>query len=214
MRMRNIVTIGSVLALVGTGGLALAAYNVPFKAKKMKMDLAVAYECTAPNATQFFAGAGIIAACNPPAPATDSNPTNKTTFGPKGAANVSLSVAKGDMKVAVKASDVQNNGVAANSINLGSQATDVIATSSNCAPGTPPQAMPTGIDCTSQDIGALFSAILAVPCTAGKCQLKTSINTIAPGAITAGGMVNITLGQIGLTDPDGDLAFATGVFIP
>jgi hypothetical protein len=44
--------------------------------------------------------------------------------------------------------------------------------------------------------------------------LKTTVNTIVPGAVSAGGLVNTEIGGIGLTDPDGDVAFTSGLFVP
>jgi hypothetical protein len=185
------------------------------KAKGFKTDLVVAYGCTAPNATQFFVGAGIIAACMPPVPTTMTNPANVTTFGPKGKASIKVSVATGDIKVGIKAIDILNNGTPANGINLGAAANRVIVTSGNCAPGLPPQAAPVpGSECTSTDISSLFTAIFSIPCTSGKCVLKTTVNTIVPGAVSAGGLVNTEIGGIGLTDPDGDVAFTSGLFVP
>ncbi len=203
------------VAAVMSAGSALAAYNTPSKSKQIKADLVVSYKpCAAPNATQFFAGAGIITACTPPVPTTNTNPTNVTTFGPKGAANVAIQLGKGDIKVGIKASDVLNNGSPA-SVNLGAVAGSVVATSGSCAPGIPPQAAPVpGTECTSTDISTLFTAILSIPCTAGKCALKTTINTIVPGAITVGSKANTAIGGVGLSDPDGDPAFVQGLFLP
>lgn len=203
------------ISLTATIGTASAIYNTPAKAKGIKTDLVVAYQCTAPNATQFFVGAGIISACTPPFPTTNSNPANVTTFGPKGKATIKVGVANGDIKVGIKALDLLNNGMAANGINLGAKADRVIATSGTCAPGLPPQPAPLpGTECTSTDISPLFSALLSIPCTSGKCQLKTTVNTIVPGAISVGSLANTEIGGIGLTDPDGDVAFTSGLFIP
>lgn len=203
------------VAAVMSAGSALAAYNTPSKSKMIKTDLVVSYApCALPNASQFFAGAGIIPACNPPVPTTNADPTNVTTFGPKGAANVQIQVGKGDIKVGIKASDVLNNGLPA-TLPLGTVADTVVATSGSCAPGLPPQPLPVaGTECTSTDISSLFTAILSVPCTAGKCALKTTINTIVAGAITLGNKANTQIGGVGLSDPDGDPAFVQGLFLP
>jgi hypothetical protein len=215
MQLRKLVVVPTVLSVITFAGAASAVYNTPSKAKGIKTDLVVAYSCTAPNATQFFAGAGVISACTPPPPTTNTNTTNETTFGPKGSANIAVSVGKGDIKVAIKAGDIQNNGVPADAISLGAKADRVVATSGDCAPGVPPQAAPVpGTECSSQDISSLFTAIFSIPCTAGKCQLKTSVNTIVPGALSSGGVVQTEIGGIGLSDPDGDLAFTSGLFIP
>jgi hypothetical protein len=215
MKLRRLVVLATILSFI-SAGTAPAVYNVPAKAKKIKDDMVVAYNiCVAPNATQFFAGTGIIGACTPPTPTTNTNATNVTTFGIKGAANVQAGVITGDIKIGIKALDILNNGVPANSINLGTSTSRVVATSGNCAPGAPPQPAPVpGTECTSTDLSSLFGAIFSVPCTAGKCQLKTTVNTIIPGAITAGGKINIELAGVSLNDPDGDRAFTVGLFLP
>lgn len=193
---------------------AFATFNVPAKASLLKINLAVAYNvCTSPNATQFQGPAG-LPACTPPVATTTNNPTNVTTFGPKGTAQAVISVVPGDIKIGIKASGVLNNGVPANGINLKAATTSVIATSNNCHTGTPPQSPPPNADCTSQNIGPLFSAIFNVPCTNGTCALKSTVNTIIPGAITSGTSANTQISGIGLADPDGDMAFQEGLFIP
>jgi hypothetical protein len=210
----RVLVFSVILGVTASAGIAFAAYNTPAKAKKLKVDLTVAYDCTAPNATAFFAGAGILVACSPPVPVTNTNPANVTTFGIKGAANVQVGVATGDLKVGVKALDVLNNGMPAN-VSLGMSAARVLTTSGTCAPGLPPQPAPVpGTECTSTDIASLFSGLFAVPCVAGKCQLKTSVNTLVPGAITAGGKIVTEIGGISIDDPDGDRAFTQGLLIP
>ena len=216
MKKRRFVVLATTVSMIVSAGTAPAVYNTPAKAKKIKDDMVVAYAvCVAPNATQFYSGAGIITACTPPVPLTNANGTNITTFGLKGAANIQAGVATGDLKVGIKALDILNNGVPANSINLGSSVSRVVVTGGNCAPGVPPQPAPVpGTDCTSTDLSSLFGGIFSIPCVAGKCQLKTTVNTIIPGAITAGSKTLIEIAGISLTDPDGDRAFTVGLFLP
>jgi hypothetical protein len=216
MQRSRIVLLGAIASLATFTGTALAVYNTPAKAKTLKVDMVVAYACTAPNASSCLGGScALIPACTPPVARTNTNPANVTTFGPKGSANATIGVGKGDLKIGIKAGDVLNNGVPANAVSLGSVSGTVIATSGNCAPGLPPQPAPVpGTECTSTNLGPLFSAVFTVPCTAGKCALKTTVNTIVPGTVTIGGLANTQIDGIGLSDPDGDLAFVTGVFIP
>src|SRR5262245_34495479 len=153
IRVRRLIVGVVAVSVLAVAGTASAVYNTPSKAKAIKTDLVVAYNCTVPNATQFFAGAGVISSCTPPFATTNTNPANVTTFGIKGAANVQVSVAKGDLKVGIKTADTLNNGVPANAVNLGAKANRVVSTSGNCAPGVPPQPAPVpGTECTSTDI--------------------------------------------------------------
>jgi hypothetical protein len=212
--MRRSKPVALAASLVLTAGAAMAAYNTPAKAKKLKVDLSVAYNVCggSPNASLVF-GMAPLPACTPPVPTTSNNPTNLTTFGPKGAASVQIGVATGDLKIGIKSIDVLNNGVPANSINLTAVSQTVVSTSGNCAMGLG-NPTPDGTECTSQNIGPLFSAVFPVPCLAGKCALKTSVNTLLPGTITIGGKANTNISGIGLADPDGDLAFTEGIFLP
>jgi hypothetical protein len=217
MKGSKMVAVAGGLALAGASALAIAAYNVPVKAKAIKTDMVVAYHvCSgSPNATAFFGNAP-LPACMPPNPQTNDNPTNEVTFGPKGSMNIAVALGKGDIKIAVKGADIQNNGAPFDG-SLTAAAASVISTSSSCAAGAPPQPKPApgaGIDCTSIDLGTLFSAVFAVPCTAGKCGLKSSVNTIAPNSVSTGSVANTQISGIGMQDPDGDLAFTSGLFIP
>jgi hypothetical protein len=217
MNGSKVVAVAAGLALAGASAMAIAAYNTPAKAKGIKTDLVVAYHvCPGPaNATQFFGNAP-LPACTPPNPVTNDNPTNEVTFGPKGSMNVAVALGSGDIKFAFKGADVQNNGSPFTG-NLTAAAKSVISTSNACAAGAPPQPKPApgaGIDCTSEDLGALFSAVFEVPCTAGKCGLKSSVNTIAPNSVSSGSLANTQISGIGMQDPDGDVAFTSGLFIP
>jgi len=211
------LAVAASLALAGVSAVAIAAYNTPSKAKTIKTDLVVAYHvCSGPpNATQFFGTTG-LPACTPPSPVTADNGAHVVTFGPKGAMNVAVALGSADIKLAVKGSDIMENGMPSNG-NLKAAAASVITTVDSCAAGAPPQSMPPpggGIDCTSQDLGLFFSAVITVPCVAGKCSLKSSINTIIPGSITGGTLANTAISGIGMKDADGDLAFTSGLFIP
>lgn len=214
------VTASALLGVSALATIALAGttttvpYPIPKKASGIKLNLVTAYNvCASPNATQFQAGIG-LPACSPPVPTTTNNPLNDVEFGPKGLAQVGVSVSKGDIKIAIKASDIKNNGVAANGINLKATTASVIATSTNCHTGLPPQSPPANAYCTSTDLGPLFSAVFSVPCTAGKCALASTVNTIIPGTVMTGSQANTELSGIGLSDPDGDLTFHEGLFLP
>jgi len=217
MRPSRWLAVAAGLSLAGASAVAIATYNTPLKAKTIKTDLVVAYKtCAAPNATMFFSNTP-LPACTPPSPVTATNATHVVTFGPKGSMNIAASLGSGDIKVAVKGSDIQDNGMPSNS-NLKAAATSVISTVNNCAPGAPPQSPPPpggAVDCTGQDLSFLFSAVIVVPCAAGKCSLKSSINTIiGPGAISTGTLANTQISGIGMKDGDGDIAFTSGLLIP
>src|SRR5262245_20375466 len=135
MRPTRWLAVAAGLSLAGASAVAIATYNTPLKAKTIKTDLVVAYKtCAAPNATMFFSNTP-LPACTPPSPVTATNATHVVTFGPKGSMNIAASLGSGDIKVAVKGSDIQDNGMPSNS-NLKAAATSVISTVNNCAPGS------------------------------------------------------------------------------
>jgi hypothetical protein len=186
---------------------ALANHNAPLKAKKLKVDLATAYNtCAAPNDTT--GGAPPLPACHPPTLTSSTSGTHVVTFGPKGAANVQAGVATGDINIGVKSADVQDNGVLiADGQQLGLHIDHAVSTSDNCTSGDVN-------GCTTVDLGPLFNNTFKTTCTAGKCTLKTTVNTLTPGQIVAGDRVNITISGLGMNDQDGNLCFAEGLFIP
>ena len=50
--------------------------------------------------------------------------------------------------------------------------------------------------------------------SAGKCILKSTVNTLYPGGVVPGKDANVEMGQIKLTGPDTNLAFVGGVELP
>jgi hypothetical protein len=218
MRLSKWLVVAAGLSLAGGSAVAIAAYNTPSKAKTIKTDMVVAYHvCSGtPNATMFF-GTTPLPGCTPPSPMTADHAAHLVTFGPKGSMNLAVALGSGDIKVAVKGSDIMDNGSPA-SINLKAAASSVISTVNSCANmagATSPPAPGTGVDCTGQDLSFLFSAVIGIPCVAGKCSLKSSINTIiGAGAITTGSLANTQISGISVKDPDGDIAFTSGLFIP
>src|SRR5262245_62417085 len=113
MRKRSMVKLFLVsagLSMVVAVTPALAQHNAPSKAKKLKVDLATAFNaCGVSNDTT--GGSLPLPACHPPTLTSSTSGTHTVTFGPKGAANVSVSAASDDMKIGVKSADVQDNGV-------------------------------------------------------------------------------------------------------
>jgi hypothetical protein len=195
-------------ALFAWAPAALAQHNAPLKAKALKVVMAVAYNaCGASNDSQGTTPP--LPACHPPTPSTNATSTHKVSFGPKGAGQLQVAVATGDIKLSVKLSDVQDNGVTiADNQLLGLHVDSAISTSSGCA-----SADPNG--CTTIDLGPLFNNQFKATCLAGKCQLKSTVNTLLGSAtITAGDRANITISGVGVNDQDGDVAFREGIFIP
>ena len=205
--MRELLVGAAGLSMLMVAGPALAQYNVPAKAKALKLDLAVAYNaCAVANDTT--GSAPPLPACHPAVPTTNTTATHKVSYGLKGAANIQVGVATGDIKIGVKSADIQDNGVLiADGQQLGLHIDHTVSTTSNCASADPG-------GCSTIDIGALFNNVFKTTCLKGKCTLKTTVNTLTPGQITAGAKVNISLAGLGLNDQDGDLAFAEGLFIP
>jgi hypothetical protein len=198
----------SLVLTAAAAGPVLATHNAPVKAKSIKVDLATAYNaCTGtPNDTQ---GTTLpLPACHPPVPTTNTNPTHKLSFGPKGSANLAVSAGNGDLKLSVKSSDILDNGVTiADGQQVGLHIDHTISTADSCSSGDTN-------GCTTIDVGPLFNNQFKATCTSGKCTLKTTVNTLSPGQISAGDRVNITFAGVGINDQDGDLAFSEGLFIP
>src|SRR5215468_412748 len=110
MMKRKLLTLATGLSVATLVGPVLAAYNTPSKAKALKVDLAVAYNaCTGtPNDKQ---GTVLpLDACHPPVPTSNNNTTHELSFGPKGAANLTVQVGKGDIKLSLKSADVLDHG--------------------------------------------------------------------------------------------------------
>jgi hypothetical protein len=195
-------------AMLAFAPAARAQHNAPLKAKGLKVDLATAYNaCGVSNDTQGTAPP--LPACNPPVLSSSANATHVVTFGPKGAGQIQVKVATGDIKLKVKTADVLDNGVTiADGQQLGIHVDSAISTSAGCASMSPN-------GCTSIDLGVLFNNQFKTTCLAGKCTLNSSVNTIlAASVITPGNRANITVAGLGLNDQDVDVAFREGLFIP
>jgi hypothetical protein len=210
MRVRSkiLAVIGAVSA-VAVATTVLATYNHPVKAKGLKIDMVRTYNtCGASNDTQ--GSTPPLPACHPAVATTDTNGTHKLSFGIKGAANVQVAVATGDIKLKVKSADIQDNGVTiADGQQLGLHLDHAVSTAVlGCASADP-------LGCSTIDLGPLFNGMFKASCLAGKCTLNSTVNTILGSpTITAGQAVNIQIAGLGVNDQDGDQAFSEGLFIP
>lgn len=196
------------LAVMLATSAALATHNTPLKAKGLKLDLTVAYNaCGVSNDSQGTTPP--LPACHPPVRTTTTSGTHNVGFGPKGAANIQVAVATGDIKIKVKTADVQDNGVTiADGQMLGLHIDHAISTSDGCTSGDP-------LGCTTIDLGALFNGQFKANCLAGKCTINSTVNTLlGASTIQAGDRASITISGIGINDQDGDLAFQEGLLIP
>ncbi len=196
------------LAVLTLAGPVRATHNAPSKAKALKVSLAVAYNtCTASNDSQGTMPP--LPACHPPVPTTNTHPAHKLSFGPKGVANIAVSVGSGDIKLAVKSADILDNGATiADGQQLGLHLDHAVSTADSCTSMDPN-------GCSTVDLGPLFNNTFKATCTAGKCTLKSTVNTLLGSAtISAGSRVNITVAGLGLNDQDNDLSFTEGLFIP
>ena len=191
----------ALLAVALLAAPAFATHNHPQQAKGMKLTLASAYEqCLAPI-TVHAPSIG-LPACNPEVLATTVNLTNQVTFGPFGKITAGLKVVPGDIKVIVKGKDILNNSAPyTGSLTL---TANLRLTDHNCVPPIFPN------PCTTQD----FALLVPVTCTAGACSASTTLNTLNPGWITPLQEMNFEVGQLIVTDPDGDDAFRQGLFVP
>ena len=209
------MTVGSRLFAIAVGAMAvvattaaLATHNTPLKAKGLKVDLAVAYNaCAVSNDSQGTTPP--LPACHPAVRTTTTSGTHNVGFGIKGAANVQVQVATGDIKLKVKSAGVEDNGVPiADGQMLGLHIDHAVSTSDGCTSGDP-------AGCTTIDLGPLFNGIFKASCLAGKCTINSTVNTLlGASTIQAGDRANITISGVGINDQDGDLAFQEGLFIP
>jgi hypothetical protein len=202
------LAVGLLVAMLAVAPAARATHNAPLKAKGLKIDLTVAYNaCGAANDTQGTNPP--LPACHPPVLSTNTSGTHSVTFGPKGAGQIQVKVATGDIKLKVKTADVQDNGVTiADGQMLGLHVDSAISTSDSCGSADP-------AGCTTIDLGPLFNNVFKASCLAGKCTVNSTVNTLLGAAtIMAGDRVNITIAGVGVNDQDGDVAFREGLFIP
>jgi hypothetical protein len=148
-----------------------------------------------------------VPACDPPSRMSGYDPTNVTTLGPKGSLSVSTTTGYGDFALAIQGRDIRNNGVPFDGslvLRLTVRITDV-----GC--GTPPFYITA---CSSPDLELRpVSGPISIPCTAGRCDLKTTMNELAPGLIVPGDTTGFQYRDITVLDPDGDPAFRPGLMI-
>lgn len=213
-------------------------YNgVPKQAKKVQMSM-VGYfgKCVGGNANHagligLLAGAivGPPTSCDPPA-----HPSS-LFFGPKGKMDARLGV-KGsaaagneDITVQVKGIDILD-GPNPYTGDLGGTAGIRITDRANgphpaFAPGGPVA----GATATATVKDIPFPVPAPGACVAGKCQLKTTVNTIASGAVLSGENATIAIGYTAppgaegpltivsgpqATDGGGQQAFVSGLYVP
>jgi hypothetical protein len=213
VRSKALAITGSVAAM-GLATLGLAAVNHPVKAKGLKIDMATHYTtCGASNDTQGTNPP--LPACHPAVQTSATNGTHVLTYGIKGAANVQVAVATGDIKLKVKSADIHDSaspnptGVIADGQQLGLHVDHAVSTAvTGCGSGDPN-------GCSTIDLGPLFNGQFKASCLAGKCTLNSTVNTLLGSqTISAGQAVNIQISGVGINDQDGDEAFSEGLFIP
>lgn len=184
---------------------ALAGQLQPSQAVGVRTSLIEAYDpCTfgSPPIAQYG-----IPACDPPTRTTGYNPANVTTFGPKGSLSLSTTTGYGDFALVVQGRDIWNNGVPFDGslvLRLTVRVTDV-------ACGMYPYYITA---CSGPDYELRpISGPIYVPCKAGRCDLKTTVNELNPGLIAPGDTSGFQFRNIAIVDPDGDIAFRPGLMI-
>jgi hypothetical protein len=195
MLKRIMIVGGTVLAMGFVVGAAMGLDNEPKKANKYQATGVNAYaECTAPTGTT--AGALPLPACV----AVDSGTVCQ--FSDKGSAKFA-SKAKDDVSLSVKVGGL----VGAFCDGQVLQATaDIQATTNDCTAGAAPR-------CSTVTLAGF--PIPGATCTVakGKCQIKTTVNTAAPGTIVPGKNTAIRLGSVALGTGTTTLVTA-GVLVP
>lgn len=189
--------------VLGVGGVAVAQPVHPKQAKQVRVSFVTAYNpCTSGPLVHRPPLLHLFNSCVPVL-TTETNPSEKVTFGPKGQAQAIIKVAPGDVKIAFKAKDILNNG-APHSGSL--HAAVSLRVSDHACGAMSPYTTP----CTVQDV----ELPITIGCTVGSCSGNFTVNTLIPGLIVVGDEGNIELGQIVIRDDDGDEAFRQGLFLP
>jgi hypothetical protein len=223
---RFIIGLVATTAAVGlAAAVAHAQLPVPQKANKAQATLVQAFEpCSAPNDSVDAPGLPIaLPACSPAAPQDPG-----CTFGPKGQGQIQTVVTgsaksgKQDLKIQAK---LQNLAAGCIGETLCFQ-TSVTASTDNCTSGNPN-------GCTILDVLTNPFPLGIAPgfptacCTVdakGKCQIKTTLNTII-GAQFFTGQSNVSLGlnQLGVVrtssvnspaPPGNGYSFTAGLLVP
>jgi len=188
-KMRKIALIVAGVCLSAT--MALGADGEPGKAGKYQASVVNASgDCTAP--TEITLGALPIPAC----PATDAA---LCTFGVKGKGKVA---AKTKTDVALQA---QLSGLENCPDNTVLQLTaDTKSTTNNCS---------VSARCTTVDLPGFVISGATCTVSSGKCKIKTTLNTLIPGAITAGQNTALVIGEVGIVSGTSNIAIS-GVLVP
>src|SRR5437899_2622112 len=188
---RSAIIAAVVLPALTVPAESRASHTEPLKAKAITFSLVNGYfECGSPNtATQT----GGMPACEPP------NPSNLGS----GCALLPIGSGKLALKVIGKSGDGTQDlqiAVAVNGLNQFCNFLDVVLsyrlTTDDCPPGSC-----TAADVIDQHIGGAFCNV-----TDGKCKIKTTLNTAAPGLIATDGqnagieILGCGLGGVGALD--------------
>jgi hypothetical protein len=200
-RTSLLVATTAMLGALVLSSSASAAVDHPSKAKSLKATMVTAYnQCVVGTGTLTHRPSLALESCVPVATSA-TNPADILSFGPKGETSIALSVKTGDVAISAKGKDVLNNGspfsgnVTGNAI--------VRATDNGCGALF-------DTDCTLINIP--FPVVTA--CAAGACSVKTTANTVLANAVHAGDLSNIEVGQISISDPNGDHAARQGLYVP
>jgi hypothetical protein len=179
--LRRILFIGG--AFLGVALMvspALGQRNPPKKAKKYSIEVVQGMSvCTAANTTA--PGLLATAACDPPVPADPG-----CVFGLKGKGKVSAKSATGDIAIQAKLTGLDLACVGESLCAVSGVRTTVNGCASTGSCSTVTQVdLPLGGACCTVD-------------AKGKCAIKTTVNSVLPGAITTGNVSEFTLGEVGL----------------
>jgi hypothetical protein len=188
-KIHGIVATALVVGLAAT--VAFGLDGEPKKANKFQATVINASgTCTSP--TESTGGSLAAPAC----PATDAA---VCTFGDKGSGKVQAK-AKDDIYLSVKVGGLENcpDGTILQARATYSATTNDCTVSSRCTTITVPNFPIPGATCTVSK---------------GKCQIKTSLNTLIPGAVTPGENTAVKLGDVGLVTGTSQVAVA-GLLVP
>lgn len=186
--MRKIALVVAGVCL--SASMAFGADGEPGKAGKYQATLInAAGTCTTPSENTL--GSLPIPAC----PTTDAPICQ---FGDKGKGAVAAKT-KTDVSLSLKMGGLENCEGQVLQVVVDSK-----ATTNNCSVST---------RCTTVDLPGFVIAGATCTVAGGKCQIKTTLNTLIPGAITAGENTALALGKIGIVSGTFNIAVA-GVLIP
>jgi hypothetical protein len=198
-----------VIALVAAGiaAPAWAAIIHPKQAKQIKVNFVTAYQPCATGPLQHRPPILDVLQSCAPALTTINNPLHQITFGPSGSAMALVKVVNGDVQIKFKAKHVLDNGTPFGGVLVA----DVVLRVSDHACGPPTYTTP----CTVADVDLSSPVqLIKIGCTAGTCNGTFLINTLVPGLIAVGDEGNVELSQFVIKDPDGDVCFRQGLFLP